>query len=104
MLDEVDFTKEAAHLAQFDAYLDRAGLRGVATCPGIYRQFSSQRVMVMDRLRGVPLTDLAAVRSVTSGDAMQAFKHCVVLFMAGGRGAGRLAGASVAAAALLPSN
>ncbi|KAL4855170.1 putative aarF domain-containing protein kinase [Chlorella vulgaris] len=68
MLDEVDFTKEAAHLAQFDAYLDRAGLRGVATCPGIYRQFSSQRVMVMDRLRGVPLTDLAAVRSVTSVD------------------------------------
>ncbi|EFN59765.1 hypothetical protein CHLNCDRAFT_59540 [Chlorella variabilis] len=66
MLEEVDFRKEAAHLAQFDGYLDRAGLRGVATCPGVYRQFSSQRVMVMDRLRGVPLTDLDAVRSITS--------------------------------------
>ena len=43
MLEEVDFRKEAAHLAQFDGYLDRAGLRGVATCPGVYRQFSSQR-------------------------------------------------------------
>lgn len=43
MLEEVDFTKEAQHLAQFSAYLDRAGLRRVATCPGVYRQFSSKR-------------------------------------------------------------
>ncbi|KAL4449557.1 hypothetical protein ABPG77_007201 [Micractinium sp. CCAP 211/92] len=66
MLEEVDFRKEAAHVAQFADYLDRAGLRRVATCPGIYRQFSTQRVMVMDRLRGVPLTDLDAVRSITA--------------------------------------
>jgi aarF domain-containing kinase len=66
MLDEVDFTKEAQHLAQFAGYLDRGGLRRVATCPGVYRQFSSKRVMVMDRLRGVPLTDLDAVRSITT--------------------------------------
>lgn len=43
MLDEVDFTKEAQHLAQFAGYLDRAGLRRVATCPGVYRQFSCKR-------------------------------------------------------------
>ncbi len=43
MLEEVDFTKEAQHLAQFSAYLDRAGLRRVATCPSVYRQFSSKR-------------------------------------------------------------
>lgn len=43
MLEEVDFTKEAAHVAQFAGYLDRAGLRRLATCPGVYRQFSSKR-------------------------------------------------------------
>jgi aarF domain-containing kinase len=43
MLDEVDFRKEAAYAAQFQAYLDRAGLRRVATTPGVYKQFSSQR-------------------------------------------------------------
>lgn len=67
MLEEVDFRREAQHIAQFAGYLDRAGLRRVATCPSVYRQFSTQRVMVMDRLRGVPLTDLDAVRSITTG-------------------------------------
>lgn len=44
MLDEVDFTKEAQHVAQFSAYLDAGpGLRRLATCPSIYRQFSTKR-------------------------------------------------------------
>jgi aarF domain-containing kinase len=43
MLEEVDFRKEAQHLAEFEGYLERARLRGVATCPGVYRQFSTQR-------------------------------------------------------------
>ena len=43
MLEEVDFTKEANNVAAFSAFLDEKGLRGVATCPYIYRQFSSKR-------------------------------------------------------------
>ncbi|PSC67556.1 hypothetical protein C2E20_8783 [Micractinium conductrix] len=68
MLEEVDFRKEAQHVAQFADYLERGGLRRVATCPSVYRQFSTQRVMTMDRLCGVPLTDLNAIRSITSVD------------------------------------
>ncbi|GAB4822495.1 hypothetical protein N2152v2_009541 [Parachlorella kessleri] len=65
MLDEVDFTKEAQHLQEFGDYLDRSGLRPLATCPSAYKQYSTQRVLVMDRLRGVPLTDLSAISSIT---------------------------------------
>jgi hypothetical protein len=43
MLEEVDFRKEAGHLEQFGDFLDRSGLRGVATCPRVYRQYSSER-------------------------------------------------------------
>ncbi|GBF91070.1 hypothetical protein Rsub_03926 [Raphidocelis subcapitata] len=67
MAAETDLLQEATHLTHFADFLDRRGLRGVATCPYLYRQFSSKRVMVLERLRGVPLTDLAAVsRAVTS--------------------------------------
>ena len=43
MLEEVDFSKEAHHLTSFGEFLDRKGLRGVATCPFVFRQFSSKR-------------------------------------------------------------
>ena len=43
MLEEVDFRREAQHLAAFAAYLERSGAARVATCPGVYRQFSGQR-------------------------------------------------------------
>ena len=68
MLQEVDFTQEAAHVEQFAAYLDATGLRTVATCPQLYRQYCTKRVMVMERLRGVPLTDLDAIRRTARGD------------------------------------
>ncbi|KAF6262619.1 ABC1 family-domain-containing protein [Scenedesmus sp. NREL 46B-D3] len=68
MMDEVDFTKEAHHLQTFNDFLDKRDLRGVATAPYVYRQFSSKRVLVMERLRGVPLTDLASIRAVTTKD------------------------------------
>lgn len=69
MLDEVDFTKEATHVAQFSEFLDSSGMRGVATCPYVYTQYSSKRLLTMERLYGAPLTDLEAIRSVTSGTA-----------------------------------
>lgn len=55
---QVDFVKEAAHIAQFSEYLDRMDLRGIATCPFVYPQQSSTRLLTLERLEGVPLTDL----------------------------------------------
>ena len=43
ILDEVDFRKEAQHLQAFSNFLDSSNLRGVATCPYVYKQFSSKR-------------------------------------------------------------
>ncbi|KAG1666892.1 hypothetical protein FOA52_013525 [Chlamydomonas sp. UWO 241] len=87
MLDEVDFTKEAANLAVFSNFLDprgprygatrpfvfsnfldSRGLRNVATCPYVYSQFSGKRLLVMEKLNGVSLTDYAAIRSITAKD------------------------------------
>lgn len=68
MLQEVDFRQEALHVEHFATYLDATGLRAVATCPQLYRQYCTKRVLVMERLKGASLTDLDAVRKVTSAD------------------------------------
>jgi len=68
MLEEVDLTKEAQHIREFDAYLETSGLRSQATCPVVYPELSSQRVLAMERLYGVPLTDLTAIESITDVD------------------------------------
>lgn len=67
MLQEVDFLQEAIHIEQFAAYLDSTGLRMLATCPQLYRQYCTKKVLVMERLRGAPLTDLDAIRAVAKG-------------------------------------
>jgi len=66
MLDEVDFVREAAHVADFRAYLDATGMDALATCPFVYRALSTQRVLVMERLDGAPLTSMEGVARVTS--------------------------------------
>ncbi len=43
MLEEVDFRKEATHIAEFAQYLDRSGASQSATCPFVYKAFSSKR-------------------------------------------------------------
>ncbi|KXZ49651.1 hypothetical protein GPECTOR_20g508 [Gonium pectorale] len=67
MMAEVDFTQEAVHIAQFANFLDTRGFRSLATTPFVYKQFSSRRILVMERLVGAPLTDLDAVTAVTRG-------------------------------------
>lgn len=68
MLDEVDFRKEASHMQQFSSFLDEKGFRTLATCPFVYTQLCTKRVLVMERLVGAPLTDLDAIRAVTRRD------------------------------------
>ena len=43
MLEEVDFRKEATHIADFAQYLERSGASQSATCPFVYKAFSSKR-------------------------------------------------------------
>eukprot|EP00890_Picochlorum_soloecismus_P005600 jgi/Picsp_1/6040/NSC_03394-R1_aarf domain-containing protein kinase len=68
MMDEVDFRKEAQHIEQFASYLDSNGLRSIATCPTLYKQYCTEKVLVMERLNGAPLVDLEAIRNTARGD------------------------------------
>lgn len=66
MLEEVDFNKEAMNIESFRSYLEAMGLTRQATAPKVYRQYSTKRVLTMERLYGVPLTDLDSIKSLVS--------------------------------------
>ncbi|CAN0923758.1 Uncharacterized aarF domain-containing protein kinase At5g05200, chloroplastic [Linum grandiflorum] len=66
MLEEVDFTKEAANIESFRRYLESMGLTRQATAPKVYHHCSSRRVLTMERLYGVPLTDLDSISSLVA--------------------------------------
>ncbi|RDX63984.1 putative aarF domain-containing protein kinase, chloroplastic [Mucuna pruriens] len=66
MLEEVDFYKEAANIEAFRRYLEATGLTGNATAPEVYQYCSTQKVLTMQRLYGVPLTDLDSISSLVS--------------------------------------
>lgn len=64
MLEECDFRREAANIREFREYLARAG-NGVAVAPAVYPEYSTARVLTMERLWGAPLTDLDALQRIT---------------------------------------
>ncbi|KAE9465100.1 hypothetical protein C3L33_02986, partial [Rhododendron williamsianum] len=66
MLEEVDFNKEAMNIESFRRYLESMGFTRQATAPKVYPQCSSQRILTMERLYGVPLTDLDSISSLVS--------------------------------------
>lgn len=66
MLEEVDFQKEVINIESFRKYLETAGLTSQATAPQVYRHCSTRRVLTMERLYGVPLTDLNSIRSLVA--------------------------------------
>mmetsp|Transcript_18644 Transcript_18644/g.56337 ORF Transcript_18644/g.56337 Transcript_18644/m.56337 type:complete len:542 (+) Transcript_18644:141-1766(+) len=72
MLAECDFESEARNIQEFSNYLRRQDLESVATAPFVFTPFSSKRVLVMERLEGAPLTDLAAIRRVTAANPVDA--------------------------------
>lgn len=61
MLEECDFIQEANHLEQFSAFLRNTGNQKVVA-PKPYRQFSTAKVLTMERFYGVPLTDLEVLK------------------------------------------
>ncbi|XP_026388745.1 uncharacterized aarF domain-containing protein kinase At5g05200, chloroplastic-like [Papaver somniferum] len=66
MLEEVDFKKEAANIESFQRYLEAMGLTRQATAPKVYLHCSTRRILTMERLYGVPLTDLDSIRSLVT--------------------------------------
>lgn len=66
MLEEVDFQKEATNIESFRRYLEAMGLTRQATAPMVYRHCSTRRILTMERLYGVPLTDLDSISSLVS--------------------------------------
>ena len=67
ILEEVDFTLEAQRTTQFAEFLaSQPSLQGVVTVPKVYPQASAARVLTLERLYGVSLTDLDAVRQYSS--------------------------------------
>jgi aarF domain-containing kinase len=67
ILEEVDFTLEAQRTSQFaDFLLTRPELQGVVTVPRVYPAASAARVLTLERLYGVSLTDLEAVRAYSA--------------------------------------
>lgn len=61
MVREVDFIEEAQNLEDFKQYL-QISQNKIATAPKVYHQHSTRRVLTMERLYGVPLTDLDVVK------------------------------------------
>lgn len=70
MLEEVDFQKEAVNIETFQRYLENMGLDGQAKAPKVYQHCSTRRVLTMERLYGVPLTDLDSIRSLVPDPEM----------------------------------
>ncbi|XP_078436720.1 protein kinase superfamily protein [Wolffia australiana] len=66
MLEEVDFRKEAANIEAFRRYLENVGLTRQAAAPKVFPSCSTKRVLTMERLYGVPLTDLNSIKSFSS--------------------------------------
>ncbi|KAL5991339.1 hypothetical protein ACLOJK_012246 [Asimina triloba] len=66
MLEEVDFQKEATNIEAFRRYLEDVGLTGQAKAPEVFWHCSTRRVLTMERLYGVPLTDLDSISSIVS--------------------------------------
>lgn len=66
MLEELDFEKEATNVEEFRQFLVNNELTQDATAPRIYREYTTKKVMTMERLRGVSLLDADAISSITN--------------------------------------
>lgn len=65
MMEECDFIQEANNLETFARFLAQTD-NVDAVVPKVYRQFSTRRVLTMERFFGVPLTDLESIRQFSS--------------------------------------
>jgi len=66
MLSELDFRQELQNIEVFREFLVASGLTGEAAAPKPYPEASSERVLTMERFRGVPLIDLDGIRGYSA--------------------------------------
>lgn len=64
MLAECDFLQEAENIKAFQTFLATTGNQD-AVAPRVYPEATTQRILTMERLYGVPFTDLDSVRHYT---------------------------------------
>jgi len=68
MLEELDFEKESTNVEEFRTFLEENDLKDVATAPKIYREFTTKKVLTMERLRGVSMLDANEISKITSNN------------------------------------
>jgi len=66
MLEELDFEMEANNMEEFRTFLKLNDLTDVATAPKVYRDLTTKKVLTMDRLRGVSMTDAESIAKITN--------------------------------------
>jgi len=64
MLEELDFEKEATNIEEFRLFLQENELNKRATAPRVYREFTTKKVLTMERLRGVSLLDEESISKI----------------------------------------
>ncbi len=65
MLEECDFRQEADNIEEFDRFLESMAIEHVVV-PKVYRELSTEKVLVMERFYGVAISDIEGVRKITN--------------------------------------
>jgi len=66
MLEELDFEKEASNIEEFRNFLREQELTDSVTAPRVYSEFTTRKVLTMERLRGVSMVDAESIKSITN--------------------------------------
>ena len=66
MLEELDFEKEAQNMVEFRRFLVDNELTKQATAPRVYPEFTTKKILTMERLVGVSMLDENAISQITN--------------------------------------
>ena len=69
MMEECDFLKEAQNIEEFERFLARTD-NTLVVVPKVYHQASTSRVLTMERLYGVSMTNLDAIKQYSENPEM----------------------------------
>lgn len=68
MLDELDFVKEARNTIEFRKFLQDNDLLQAATAPRVFSDYSTKRILTLERLNGVSMLDEDTIANVLGPD------------------------------------
>lgn len=66
MLEELDFEKEATNIEEFREFLYQQNMMDMVTAPRVYREFTTRKVLTMQKLNGVSMVDAESIKSITN--------------------------------------